>query len=147
MARERGRRSFSLSDEAQAILDQVDNYSGYVDALIKQHAHDWTEALARLVDAGWHPEELLSACEVLAGYSFGQWSRGGRFVAEELGRAQERERVFSSRDVPASRRVKLLKQLAADNTLATALAIVVREFHMPNSACREAVRDPRTASE
>jgi hypothetical protein len=144
MPRERGRRSFSLSDEAQAILDQVDNYSGYVDALIRQHARDWTEALARLLAAGLRAEEVESACEVLAGYGLGQWSRGGRFVAAELARAQERTRVFSEREVSTARRAKLLKQLASDNTLSTALAIVVREFHLPNTACRDAVRTPRT---
>jgi len=144
MPRERGRRSISLSDEAQSILDQVDNYSGYVDALIKQHARDWTEALARLLAAGWRAEELEAACEALSGYNLGQWSRGGHFVAAELERAQERTRVFSAREgTPARRRTKLLKQLAADNTLSTALALVVREFHLPNSACRDAVRAQR----
>jgi hypothetical protein len=143
VARERGRRSFSLSDEAQAILDRVDNYSGYVDALIKQHAHDWTEAIARLIEAGWRTEEILSACDALSGYSLAQWSRGGRFLAQELARAQERDRVFSEREVLAPRRARLLKQLEADATIATALSTVVREYHLPNSACRAAVRAPR----
>jgi hypothetical protein len=144
VARERPRRSFSLSDEAQSILDQVDNYSGYVDALIKQHAHDWSEALARLLEAGWHTDEILGACEALSGYSLTQWSRGGRFLAQELARAEERKRIFSAREVLAPRRTKLLKQLETDSTVATALCVIVREFHLPNSALRDAVRAKRS---
>lgn len=143
MPRERGRRSFSLSDEAQAILDRVDNYSGYVDAVIKQHARDWTEAIARLIDAGWRADEILSACDALSGYSLAQWSRGGRFLAQELGRAQERDRVFAEREVLAPRRARLLRRLEADATIAVALSTVVREYHLPNSACRAAVRAQR----
>ena len=144
MARERGRRSFSLSDEAQDVLDRIDNYSGYVDALIKQHVRDWTESLARLLDAGWRADELMGACKALAGYNLGQWSRGGRFIAAELARAHERDRVLlSSRQTSTTRPAELLKQLAADNTLSTALAVVVREYHLPNSACRDAMRASR----
>ena len=142
MARERGRRSFSLSDEAQGLLDRVDNYSGYVDALIKQHARDWTESIARLVAAGWLPDEMLSACDALRGYSLMQWSRGGQFLAQELTRAKAGTAVFA-RDVSAARRTKLLKQLASDTTIANALATVVREYHLPNSACRDAIRANR----
>jgi hypothetical protein len=135
-----------LSDEAQAILDRVDNYSGYVDALIRQHARDWTEAVARLIEAGWRTEEVLSACDALSGYSLAQWSRGGRFLAQELERAQARDHVFSEHEVLAPRRARLLKQLKADATIANALSTVVREYHLPNSACRAAVRAPRGGS-
>ena len=141
--RERARRSISLSDEAQAILDRIDNYSGYIDALVKQHARDWTESVARLTDAGWQSEEILSACEALSGYGLAQWSRGGRFLAQELERAQVEQRVFSERRVHAPRRAQLLKQLEKDITIATALANVVREYHLPNSALRDAVRAQR----
>jgi hypothetical protein len=139
----KGRRSFSLSDEAQLILARVANYSGYVDALIKQHARDWTESIACLVTAGWRPDEIVSVCEALSGYSLAQWSRGGLFLSQELARAQERDRIFSAREVSAPRRAKLLKQLESDTTIATALATVVREWHLPNSACRDAVRAQR----
>lgn len=143
MARERGRRSFSLSIEAQAVLDRVDNYSGYVDALILQHAHDWTESLARLLEAGWRAEEILTACEVLSGYTMGHWSRGGTYISQELERAQQEGRAFTAREVHAPRRLKLLKQLSDDATIATALAQVVprissTEFRLPRRSARSA---------
>jgi len=140
MARERGRRTFTLEDEAHALLDGVGNISEYVGKLILQHGRDWTESLARLRECGWQAEEILAACEALQGYGLSNFGRNGAFLAEELERLEQVSACFASRDVAAVRRRWCLKQLATDFAVAHALVTVAREYNLPNENCKAAVR-------
>lgn len=140
MARERGRRTFTLEDEAHALLDGVGNISEYVSKLIVQHGRDWTAGLALLRERGWRPEEILAACEALKGCDLSNAGRNGAFVAVLLEDKEENEEFFASRNVHAAKRRDLLKQLANDNATAHALATVAREFNLPNEHCKRVVR-------
>jgi hypothetical protein len=140
----RTRRTFTLEDEAHAVLDRLGNYSDYVNKLVLQHGRDWTEALAMLVEHGWQSAEILAACDALRGYGFANAGRDGRFLAEQLERVQELEGCFTKREVSTQRRQRCLKQLVDDHAVAHALATLVREYSVPNEACQQAIRQVRS---
>ena len=143
MGRERGRRTFSLSDAAHRLLDEVGNYSQYVDELIKLHGREWTDAIAVLDTNGWQTAELWACCDALGGHGLSGPSRAGGFLAAELAAAQEREQFFTKHEVTHARRARCLKQLREQPEVAWALATLIREYWLPNEACRTAVRRPR----
>jgi hypothetical protein len=143
MTRERVRRTFTLSDAANRLLDAVGNYSQYIDALIVQHGREWTDALAVLGTHGWQSAEMWAACEALGGYGISGPARTGEFLADELAAAQERDNFFAKYEVPHPRRQRCLKQLREQPAVAHALSAVIREYWLPNEACRAAVQRHR----
>lgn len=138
----RDRRTITLGPEANQILSRLGNHSAYLDSLVRQHAREWTEALALLRAKQWQPVEISAACQALVGYALTAWSRDGDFIAAELERAQERDQVFSTHEVVAARRARLFRQLREDPTTAWALASLAREFHLPNEDLRSALEQP-----
>jgi hypothetical protein len=136
---QRDRRTITLGIEANQILSRLDNQSAYVDSLVRQHAREWTEALALLRAKHWANDEIVAACEALVGYSLQAWSRGGEFVALELERVQKRSQIFTAHEVVAARRARLFEQLREDQSVAWALATLAREFHLPNDELRSAL--------
>lgn len=136
----RARRTFTLDAETFALLQRVGNYSDYANKLFLQHARQWTAGLAVLRDRGWRSEELLAACDALAGYSQSVASAGGAFVSDELERSEKTHRQFAQRKVSSQRRTRCFEQVRTDPLLAAALLLVVREFWLENEDCREAIR-------
>lgn len=136
----RSRKTFTLEPPAAAILHHVGNYSDYVNKLVLQHAADWTEALALLRRKDWQSEEILAACDALAGHGMSGAGRSGAWLAEELARRTDDADTFKQRKVTAVRRRTCLAQLAEDPELAHALATVVREYWLTNEDCQRAVR-------
>jgi hypothetical protein len=141
----RDRRTITLGVEANQILSRLRNQSAYLDSLVRQHAREWTEALALLRSKQWQDEEITAACKALGGYALTAWGRGGAFVARELERAQERSQVFTLHEVVAARRTRLFRQLTEDPSVAWALATLAREYHLPNEDLRSALGEERGA--
>jgi hypothetical protein len=125
------------------LLDGVGNFSAYVDALVLAHGREWTEALAMLVDYGWRPPELVAVCRALSGYGLSIGGRQGAWLATELRRMQERDKIFSERGVETRRWQNRLAQLSTDPAVAWAIAVLAREYALPNQSCRDAVRGGR----
>lgn len=140
MARERGRRSFSLDDEAHRLLDGVGNISEYVGKLVVQHGRDWTESLALLLEREWRPDELLAVCDALAGHSLQNAGRNGAVLAAALEQRDEAESFFAARGVAGVRRKRCLRLIVRDNAIAHAVATLAREYNLPNENCQRAVR-------
>jgi hypothetical protein len=136
----RSRRTFTLDPEAFALLQRVGNYSEYANKLFLQHARQWSEGLAILRDRGWRADEILAACDALAGYSLSISSTGGTFVAEELERIEQTRREFALREISSQRRARCFDQVRTDPLVAQALVLVVREFWLENEDCRSAIR-------
>lgn len=137
----RARRTFTIDHETLALLQRVGNYSDYANKLILHQARMWTEGLALLCERGWRSEEILAACDALAGYSQSIASAGGTFVSDELERKEQLHRDFALRQVSSPRRSKCFEQVRADPIVAVALMAVVREYWLENEDCRQAIRN------
>ena len=136
----RARRTFTLDHETFALLQRVGNYSDYANKLFLQHARLWTEGLAVLCERGWRSEEILAACDALAGYSQAVAADGGGFLSDELERLEQTHKEFAKRQVSAQRRARCFDQIRTDPLLAAALLCVVREYWLENEDCRQAIR-------
>jgi hypothetical protein len=140
------RRTFTLDPETFALLSRMSNYSEYANRVFLQHARQWTEALAVLRQRGWRSEELLAACDALAGHSQAISCAGGAFVSDELERIEGERKEFAQREVSSQRRARCFEQVRSDPVVAYALLMVVREFWLENEDCRAAIRDASAAA-
>jgi hypothetical protein len=137
----RARRTFTLDPETFALLQRVgSNYSTYANKLLLAHARQWTEALSVLRARDWRSDEVLAACDALAGHAQSISSAGGAFVSEELERIEETRKEFAQREVSSQRRARSFEQVRTDPVVAYALLLVVREFWLENEDCRHAIR-------
>ncbi len=136
----RARRTFTLDAETFALLQRVGNYSDYANKVFLLHARQWTEGLAVLRERGWRSEEILAACDALAGYSLSITSAGGAFLADELERVEQTRKEFALRQISSQRRARCFEQVRSDPLVASALWLVIREFWLENEDCRHAIR-------
>jgi hypothetical protein len=137
----RARRTFTLDAETFALLMRVGNYSDYANKLFLQHARQWTAGLAVLRERGWGSEEILAACDALAGYSKLVAIAGGEHVADELERIETTRKHFSLRKISTQRRARCFEQVRSDSLLAAALVLVVSEYWLENQDCHDAIRN------
>lgn len=136
----RARRTFTLDPETFALLQRVGNYSEYANKVFLQHARQWTEGLAVLRERGWRSDEVLAACDALAGYSSLLMSERCAFVSAELERIEGVRKEFALRQVSSQRRTRCFDQVRNDPIVASALLFVVHEFWLENEDCRHAIR-------
>jgi hypothetical protein len=122
------RKQLSLAPDIINLLERVGNISDYIDHVVRQRFQRATQALYALQRAGWKPNEILAACDVLNGpwrivhaptLHWDSMVDGFEFVKEW--------------DITPDRWLELTKQVSTSEHLAFSIDLVVSEYWAGNN--------------
>jgi hypothetical protein len=121
-------KNFTLSESTMGLLDRVDNASRYMDAIITNNWMRAQQALMHVQRAGWAPNEILAACDVLNG----SWLMVHAPTWHGASLADGPE-YAAKWEVGPERWIEMARQVSESQTLAFALDLVVSEFWNGNT--------------
>lgn len=126
------RMSLTFEPQVHEYLQQIDNASGYLSALVEDAQRAWRLALNDLTEDGWRVEEIRAAMDALNG----AWMIGRpAFVAAELADAERLRGGITEKHGADPARWKGRCESAQKH--GEALLLLAREFWSGNSHVSE----------
>jgi hypothetical protein len=122
------KKQLTLAPDVINLLDRVGNISDYIEHAVRERFQRATQSLSTLQAAGWTPNEILAACDVLNG----SWLlvQSPTWHGASMADGPEYAEKW---DITQDRWLELAKQVSTSEHIAFSIDLVVSEFWAGNA--------------